>query len=133
MVAGKNENGDTIYFQPGGQVGDSPHYFPSVEAATQALQQWVQRARNGNVGSGGMPDQRQGRPSNSEVRKDAAAKDEGSVAGILGRAQSYAKNNPVKTTVAVVGASAGAYYLYNMGYFDEVLTPIENTLGEVSF
>jgi len=123
MVVGQRDDGTNIYLQSGGNVAQSPHFFPTAEAAAQSLQQWMQRAQNGNVREGNRPSEGAGRPDSSDVKKDAAGQDENSLSGLVDRLSGAARNNPVMFAGGTAITLGIAYYLYTEGYFETTKLP----------
>jgi len=55
FAVGKNNDGQKIYLQPGGQVKTEIHYFDTKEKLVASIEEWVRRRNNGETSPGEEP------------------------------------------------------------------------------
>lgn len=133
LVVGKRDDGTTIYVHEDGSAETNAKTYPTAEEAAAAFQKWVGRHENGNTRAEEQPSEEAERPSRSEVAQDASKTGSGAgsrLGDTVQKATKQASENPVRTAAILAVLAGGGYYLYEKGYFDEIINSVKGMIPQ---
>jgi hypothetical protein len=132
LAAGKLDDGSTVYLQPDGTTGDSPHIYKSQSELQEALDAWQSRVDSGEVSEDQRPNGNS--PTRGEITEDARSagadgQGTGQIPGPLSGAVQAVGGRRNALIVAAVGGVALIWVAEEYGYLD---LGLQDTVAEIS-